>query len=106
MFVWFKANTSKWLDQTVGTMLSSSYQHGPALIGAIFGTGTNGAYLEDLNKITKLGETYIKEQTEKVGGKMVINTEWGALDNSVSMRFFLSWGWCLRTDSLVGSLGV
>ncbi|CDZ96529.1 hexokinase [Phaffia rhodozyma] len=70
------------VNDTVGTMLSSSYQHGPALIGAIFGTGTNGAYLEDLSKITKLGESYIKEQTAKVGSKMVINTEWGALDNS------------------------
>lgn len=65
-------------------MLSASYQAGPALIGAIFGTGTNGAYLEDLTKITKLGEDFIKEQTIKTGPKMIINTEWGALDNDVS----------------------
>lgn len=65
-------------------MLSASYQAGPALIGGIFGTGTNGAYLEDLTKITKLGEEFIKEQTIKTGPKMIINTEWGALDNDVS----------------------
>lgn len=70
--------------QTVGTMLSASYQAGPALIGAIFGTGTNGAYLEDLVNIKKLGADFIKEQAIKTGPKMIINTEWGALDNNVS----------------------
>lgn len=74
------------VNDTVGTMLSASYQHGPALVGAIFGTGTNGAYLEDVAKITKLGETFIKTQTEKIGSKMIVNTEWGALDNAVSGR--------------------
>jgi hexokinase len=44
-------------------MLSSSYQNGPALVGAIFGTGTNGAYLEDMSKIKKLGEEFIKTQS-------------------------------------------
>jgi hexokinase len=68
-------------------MLSSSYQNGPALVGAIFGTGTNGAYLEDMSKIKKLGEEFIKTQSEKTGPHMVINTEWGALDNGVSLLF-------------------
>lgn len=67
-------------------MLSASYQAGPALIGAIFGTGTNGAYLEDISKITKLGDDFIKTQTAKTGAKMIVNTEWGALDNNVSLR--------------------
>ena len=67
-------------------MLSASYQAGPALIGAIFGTGTNGAYLEDLTNITKLGADFIKEQAVKTGPKMIINAEWGALDNNVSSR--------------------
>ncbi|KAL7417005.1 hexokinase-domain-containing protein [Mrakia frigida] len=70
------------VNDTVGTMLSASYQAGPALIGAIFGTGTNGAYLEDLVNIKKLGADFIKEQAIKTGPKMIINTEWGALDNN------------------------
>jgi hexokinase len=67
--------------------LSRSYQHGPALIGAIFGTGTNGAYIDKTRTITKLGKKRI-ESAESAGdhaGKfMVVNTEWGALDNGVS----------------------
>lgn len=48
--------------------------------GAIFGTGTNGAYLEDVTKITKLKNSPAAAK----GGKMVVNTEWGAFNNSVS----------------------
>ncbi len=74
-------------DQTVGTLLSRSYQSGPALIGAIFGTGTNGAYIDHVTTIKKLGEEAINEAMAggKTGGEyMVVNTEWGALDNGVS----------------------
>jgi len=46
-------------------------------LGAIFGTGTNGAYVEDVAKITKLGNSPAVAR----GGKMVVNTEWGAFDN-------------------------
>jgi hexokinase len=74
------------VNDTVGTLLSRSYQSGPALIGAIFGTGTNGAYIDKVDTITKLGEGAITES--KKGGKdggayMVVNTEWGAIDNQV-----------------------
>ena len=75
------------VNDTVGTLLSRSYQSGPALIGAIFGTGTNGAYIDRVETISKLGEAAIAES--KKGGKdageyMVVNTEWGAIDNQVS----------------------
>lgn len=72
--------------QTVGTLLSRSYQSGPALIGCIFGTGTNGAYIDRTRKIAKLGEEQIKAAEEggpHAGEFMVVNTEWGAMDNSV-----------------------
>lgn len=49
--------------------------------GAIFGTGTNGAYIEKVENIVKLGDSPVR----KNGGDMVINTEWGAFDNSVSI---------------------
>lgn len=61
-----------------------------------FGTGTNGAFVDDVAKITKLGNSI-----STVGGsKMVINTEWGAFDNQVntvmdnvtySQRFLISY---------------
>lgn len=50
-------------------------------LGAIFGTGTNGAYIEKVENIVKLGDSPVR----KNGGDMVINTEWGAFDNSVSI---------------------
>lgn len=73
--------------QTVGTLLSRSYQNGPALIGAIFGTGTNGAFIDHTRKIKKLGEDKIADaeaKGEHAGQFMVVNTEWGAMDNDVS----------------------
>jgi hypothetical protein len=68
-------------------LLSRSYQNGPALIGAIFGTGTNGAYIDRTRSIKKLGEESIKEAEvggDTAGKYMVVNTEWGAMDNQVS----------------------
>lgn len=41
------------VNDTVGTLLSRAYQGGSALVGGIFGTGTNGAYLEKMSAITK-----------------------------------------------------
>ena len=56
--------------------------------GAIFGTGTNGAYLEDVSNIAKLKGT----SAAALGGKMIVNTEWGAFNNSVrSLNPYLSW---------------
>ncbi|RXK39485.1 hexokinase [Tremella mesenterica] len=72
------------VNDTVGTLLSRSYQHGPALIGAIFGTGTNGAYIDRTRTVKKLGEeaiTAAEALGEHAGQYMVINTEWGAMDN-------------------------
>lgn len=77
------------MEKTVGTLLSRSYQHGPALIGAIFGTGTNGAYIDKVETIEKLGKEAIAESKKggpDAGEFMVINTEWGAIDNGVSFR--------------------
>ncbi|KAF8592467.1 hexokinase [Ramaria rubella] len=65
------------VNDTVGTLLSRAYTSGGCLLGAIFGTGTNGAYVEDVAKITKLGNSDVAVP----GGKMVVNTEWGGFDN-------------------------
>lgn len=63
----------------MGTLLTRGYLTGSCFLGAIFGTGTNGAYVEDISSITKL-----KKKDAKNHDKMVINTEWGAFDNAVS----------------------
>jgi len=63
--------------QTVGAALSRAYTAGGCALGAIFGTGTNGAYLEQVANITKLGNNPIAA----AGGVMMVNTEWGAFDN-------------------------
>lgn len=67
--------------QTVGALLSRAYTSGGCILGAIFGTGTNGAYVERVSNITKFGNS---EAAQK-DGFMVINTEWGAFNNSASI---------------------
>ncbi|KAL0949823.1 hypothetical protein HGRIS_009859 [Hohenbuehelia grisea] len=68
------------VNDTVGAMLSRAYTAGGCILGAIFGTGTNGAYLEQVANLTKLGNSPAAER----GGYMVVNTEWGAFNNSRS----------------------
>jgi hexokinase len=75
------------VNDTVGTLMARSYTSPgktKTSVGAIFGTGTNGAYVEQLSKVTKMdqlkGATY-----DKATGQMVINTEWGSFDNHLSV---------------------
>lgn len=70
-----KVRCSALVNDTVGALLAHAYASKGALISAIFGTGTNGAYLEDISKIKKL-------KTAEGGIQhMVINTEWGGFDD-------------------------
>ena len=80
------------VNDTVGTLMARSYTSPgktSTLIGAIFGTGTNGAYVERLNRVSKM-----KEIDDASGGAanydsstglMVINTEWGSFDNGLKV---------------------
>lgn len=63
--------------------MSRAYLAGDCLLGAIFGTGTNGAYVEDINAIKKLSPE-IRTALGPHVTKMIINGEWGAFDNAVS----------------------
>ncbi|KAF9268275.1 hexokinase [Marasmius fiardii PR-910] len=67
------------VNDTVGALLSRSYTAGGCILGSIFGTGTNGAYVEEVANITKLGPNH---PAIAKGGKMIVNTEWGAFNNS------------------------
>lgn len=72
------------VNDTVGTLMSRSYTSPgktPTLLGAIFGTGTNGAYIEKLSKITKP----LEGEYDKSTGEMIVNTEWGSFDNQLSV---------------------
>ncbi|KAF2465965.1 uncharacterized protein BDR25DRAFT_294582 [Lindgomyces ingoldianus] len=74
------------VNDTVGTLMARSYTSPGktgTLLGAIFGTGTNGAYVEKLDKLTKLTNNQKAGDYDKSTGEMVVNTEWGSFDNSL-----------------------
>ena len=79
------------VNDTVGTLMARSYTSPGktgTLIGAIFGTGTNGAYVEKLSKITKMKEIDEAEGGEgydHTTGLMIINTEWGSFDSKLTV---------------------
>lgn len=80
-------------NDTVGTLLSRSYSNNYSetksrtVIGAIFGTGTNGAYFETLQNIPKIDWSSLPKKTTG----MVINTEWGSFDNTLEVLPETKW---------------
>ncbi|KAI5481801.1 hexokinase [Pseudohyphozyma bogoriensis] len=77
------------VNDTCGTLMAMAYEQGSALCGGIFGTGTNGAYVEKLDNITKLKGSKIEEESKAKGLEhMVVNTEWGAFDNERTVMPF------------------
>ncbi|OAL30301.1 hypothetical protein AYO20_08779 [Fonsecaea nubica] len=80
------------VNDTVGTLMARSYTSPgktSTLIGAIFGTGTNGAYVEKLDRVKKMKAIDEAEggvaNYDSSTGLMVINTEWGSFDNALSV---------------------
>ncbi|CAA9960137.1 Hexokinase [Pyrenophora teres f. maculata] len=74
------------VNDTVGTLMARSYTSPGktgTLLGAIFGTGTNGAYVEKLGKVSKLTQSENAGVYDKSTGEMIVNTEWGSFDNSL-----------------------
>lgn len=83
-------------NDTVGTFLSHCYKSGDAvtslsgeisdpIIGCIFGTGTNGCYLEEIDNIKKLPQG-LRDKFRKEGKThMIINIEWGSFDNQLKV---------------------
>ncbi|KAF4618976.1 hypothetical protein G7Y89_g14871 [Cudoniella acicularis] len=71
------------VNDTVGTLLARSYEASgttKTLLGAIFGTGTNGAYVEKMSNLKKMKVSDNPAPTE-----MIVNTEWGSFDNELSV---------------------
>ena len=87
------------VNDTVGTLMARSYTSPgktSTLIGAIFGTGTNGAYVEDTKNIHKP----IEGEYNKSTGQMVINTEWGSFDNQLNVLPNTPWDAELDRESV------
>ena len=80
------------VNDTVGTLMARSYTSPgktSTLIGAIFGTGTNGAYVEKLERVKKMKAIVDAEggvaNFDSSTGLMVVNTEWGSFDNALKI---------------------
>ena len=81
-------NVAALVNDTVGTLMARSYTSPGktgTLLGAIFGTGTNGAYVEKLDRVTKMATIHGSANYDKSTGQMIINTEWGSFDNHMSV---------------------
>lgn len=81
------------VNDTTGALIASAYNDPETIIGAVFGTGCNAAYMERRQKIPKLCNTSRTDRkthrsTEIHGEEvdedelMAINCEYGAFDNS------------------------
>jgi len=64
------------VNDTTGAMIASAYHDPKTVIGAIFGTGCNAAYMEDSDSIPKLAGRL------PPACPVAINCEYGAFDNS------------------------
>ncbi|KAI9656646.1 MAG: glucokinase [Alyxoria varia] len=76
------------VNDTVGTLMARSYTSpgkSGTFLGAIFGTGTNGAYVEKLVRIKKLHSMEDSASYDTSTGEMIVNTEWGSFDNNMNV---------------------
>ncbi|KAJ0295410.1 hypothetical protein COL516b_012603 [Colletotrichum fioriniae] len=74
-------------NDTVGTLAARAYTspgRSSNVVGAIFGTGTNGAYMERISRITKL-HSRAEFLTSASDAMMALNTEWGGFDNKLEV---------------------
>ncbi|KAK8008248.1 glucokinase [Apiospora marii] len=73
------------VNDAVGTIMARAYSLPPShvrpTVGAIFGTGTNGVYLQALNEVTKPIELFDKTKAPC----MFTSTEWGSFDNQLAV---------------------
>ncbi|KAK2610276.1 hypothetical protein N8I77_003724 [Diaporthe amygdali] len=68
------------INDTVGAMIASAYSDPETIIGAIFGTGCNAAYMENVGAIPKISGSGLAPEL-----LLAINCEYGAFDNSHSV---------------------
>lgn len=87
-------------NDTTGTFLSHCYTCGglsnsgeisEPVIGCIFGSGTNGCYMENIENIHKLPKDLRDHLLAQGKTKMCINTEWGSFDNELKHLPITKW---------------
>lgn len=69
------------INDTVGAMIASAYNDPKTIVGAIFGTGCNAAYMANISSIGKMKDSD-REYCSKISDRMAINCEYGAFDNA------------------------
>ncbi|RDA91214.1 hypothetical protein CP533_3384 [Ophiocordyceps camponoti-saundersi (nom. inval.)] len=87
------------VNDTVGTLMARSYTSDGkhrSILGGIFGTGTNGAYIEKTSNIKKR----IEGEYDRSTGEMVVNTEWGSFDNQLNVLPTTPWDKTLDMQSV------
>ena len=81
---YFKLQVCAILNDTTGCLMSCAWKEPKCRIGMILGTGTNACYLEDVDNVgTWDGVGDDQDQPQHV----IINTEWGAFGDQVSLIF-------------------
>lgn len=75
------------INDTVGTLTACALQDPKCAIGLIVGTGTNAAYIEDLERV----ETFeTNGMPAEEGSQVVINMEWGAFGDDGALAPYLT----------------
>lgn len=69
------------INDTTGALIASAYNDPDTIIGAIFGTGCNAAYMDKIGNIPKLQNNQDVKDLD-ASTPMAINCEYGAFDNS------------------------
>ncbi|KAF1929043.1 hexokinase [Didymella exigua CBS 183.55] len=86
------------INDTVGAMIASAYNDPKTIIGAIFGTGCNAAYMANLSSIGKMKDSD-RAYCSKISDKIVINCEYGAFDNAHRVLPWTSYDQQIDADS-------
>lgn len=75
------------INDTVGTLMARAYaspSSAHTIMGAVFGTGSNGAYVEKISRISKLSNSTENDtQRTESDALMIVNTEWGNFDQKL-----------------------
>ncbi|KAM8886523.1 hexokinase-2 isoform 1-T1 [Spinachia spinachia] len=83
----FDLNFVALVNDTVGTMMTCSYEDPQCEVGLIVGTGANACYMEEMENI---------ELVEGNHGRMCVNMEWGAFGDKGELDDF-----CTEFDRVV-----
>ncbi|XP_042344724.1 hexokinase-2 [Plectropomus leopardus] len=83
----FDLNFVAVVNDTVGTMMTCSYEDPRCEVGLIVGTGTNACYMEEMQNI---------ELVQGNDGRMCVNMEWGAFGDNGELDDF-----CTQFDRIL-----